>query len=212
MDEDKELTTTGSTDLDKWVKMEKVTLKDLEGEADPMKTLRLIQAAKARKGQKRAPIGLRLERLTIKQKIFCDNYLVHQNGAEAARQAGYSKGCARGQASKLLSLPNIKHYLNKRLNDALQANNVKPEDIIRDLRKISMDESANNSDRIRCLELLGKNLGMFRDSGTGPNVAVFQAFNRKDMAMLEGSRPQHIVVEEKEETRPSYKVLEHNEL
>ena len=51
------------------------------------------------------------ETLTMKQRMFCDEYLVDMNGTQAAIRAGYSVGCATSQASKMLSMPKLQKYL-----------------------------------------------------------------------------------------------------
>lgn len=53
--------------------------------------------------------------LNPKQKAFIEHYLVCWNGAEAARQAGYSVRTARVQASDLLTKPNIAAAIQERL-------------------------------------------------------------------------------------------------
>ena len=56
--------------------------------------------------------------LTEKQKRFCDEYLVDLNGTQAAIRAGYSKKSARFIGSDHLTKPNIRAYIDKRLEDA----------------------------------------------------------------------------------------------
>lgn len=60
-----------------------------------------------------------------KQKAFVNAYLSCWNGAEAARRAGYSARTARIQASVLLTNPNIRAAIQKRLEkQAMSADEV----------------------------------------------------------------------------------------
>lgn len=65
--------------------------------------------------------------LTIKQRLFVDHYIVCMNGAEAARQAGYSGDSAQlaVMASQNLRNPNITRTIDRRLSQfAMSANEV----------------------------------------------------------------------------------------
>jgi phage terminase small subunit len=52
-------------------------------------------------------------KLTAKQEMFCKEYLIDLNGAQAAIRAGYSKDSARIEASRLLTNDNIQQYLQE---------------------------------------------------------------------------------------------------
>lgn len=52
--------------------------------------------------------------LNPKQKRFVDEYLVDLNGAAAAVRAGYSPGCAKVTASRLLTRANVREALRER--------------------------------------------------------------------------------------------------
>lgn len=50
-------------------------------------------------------------KLTEKQRLFCHEYIIHWNGAKAAREAGYSKDIAKVIASENLTKPNLLAYI-----------------------------------------------------------------------------------------------------
>lgn len=50
-------------------------------------------------------------KITEKQKRFCDEYLVDRNATQAAIRAGYSKKTAISQASRLLTKVNVRDYV-----------------------------------------------------------------------------------------------------
>lgn len=56
-------------------------------------------------------------KLTGKQIRFCEEYIVDFNGHKAALRAGYAKGCARSQASKMLCNVVLADYIKKLLID-----------------------------------------------------------------------------------------------
>lgn len=51
--------------------------------------------------------------LTLKQKIFCDEYLIELNATKAAIKAGYSEKTAYSIGSENLSKPEVSAYLKK---------------------------------------------------------------------------------------------------
>ena len=53
--------------------------------------------------------------LNEKQKLFCDEYLIHLSGAEAARRAGYAPSCAKITACNLLKMPKVREYIGERM-------------------------------------------------------------------------------------------------
>lgn len=58
-------------------------------------------------------------KLTVKQRRFADEYIICGNATEAAIKAGYSKKTASVMASENLTKPNIKKYIDERL-EAIQ--------------------------------------------------------------------------------------------
>ncbi len=56
-----------------------------------------------------------MQKLTVKQKAFCDYYIQCSNATEAAIKAGYSKKTAKEIGSINLTKANIKAYINERM-------------------------------------------------------------------------------------------------
>ena len=56
-------------------------------------------------------------KLTLKQQRFADEYIITGNATESAIRAGYSKNSAKEIASENLTKPNIKSYIDKRLEE-----------------------------------------------------------------------------------------------
>lgn len=57
------------------------------------------------------------DRMTDKQKRFCDEYLISLNATQAAIKAGYSENAARQIGTENLSKPAISEYIKKRMEE-----------------------------------------------------------------------------------------------
>ena len=53
--------------------------------------------------------------LNEKQKLFCEEYLVHLVGSKAAEKAGYAPSRARVTACELLKKPEVREYIGERM-------------------------------------------------------------------------------------------------
>ncbi len=111
---------------------------------------------------------------------FIDELLVDENQTQAAIRAGYAKGGARQQASKLLTYTNIQEEIQKRRDKRAEEVGVTAKQVLKDLIEIKdrcmenvpvLDKKGNptgiyvfdSNGAIRSSELLGKSLGMFVD-------------------------------------------------
>lgn len=71
--------------------------------------------------------------LTIKQRLFAENYVVMLNGTKAARAAGYSEAGIRVTAHRLLANANVKSYIEK----LFDASKMGPREVIGQLTALS---------------------------------------------------------------------------
>ncbi|MCM1055208.1 MAG: terminase small subunit [Bacteroides sp.] len=118
------------------------------------------------------------QKMTDRQKRFCDEYLIDCNAVQAAVRSGYS----RGYADQVLKSPRVKRYLKEQM-EAIHSER------IADVREIteyltsvmrgSCDEQTKTSvsesgetttyitvstkERLKAAELLGKRYGMFKE-------------------------------------------------
>ena len=58
-----------------------------------------------------------MRKLSLKQQIFADEYIITGNATKSAIKAGYSEKYANTNASKLLQNTTIKSYIEKRLSE-----------------------------------------------------------------------------------------------
>ena len=56
-------------------------------------------------------------KLTAKQRRFCDEYLIDLNATQAAIRAGYSEKTAKSIGQENLTKPDIKEYIQKRMDE-----------------------------------------------------------------------------------------------
>ena len=58
-----------------------------------------------------------MDKLTPKQKAFCDYYIITMYATEAAIKSGYSKKTAKVIGSENLSKPYLKQYIDERMKE-----------------------------------------------------------------------------------------------
>ena len=111
-----------------------------------------------------------MDKLTPKQKAFCDYYLKSCNATEAAIKAGYSKKTARQVGSENLSKPYINQYITERMKEAEAKRIASADEVLQYLTgvmrgevKDQFDLDASIQDRTKAAELLGKRHRLFTD-------------------------------------------------
>ena len=122
-------------------------------------------------------------KLTEKQRRFANEYIISGNATQAAISAGYSKRTAKSVGSENLTKPDIRQYIDERL-DQLQSEKIaNQEEVLEYLSKVMRGEETDqtvvfqgadygssiesiqvaNKDRIRAAELLGKRYSLWTD-------------------------------------------------
>jgi phage terminase small subunit len=125
---------------------------------------------KATAVQPRKTPGQRPERvLTARQERFVAEYVVSLNGCAAYKLAGYkvkSDAVAAVNASMLIRNPKVSRAIQTALRQRAERVQVSQDDVIRLLLAEATDHGAGSqpSARVKACELLGKHLGMFRES------------------------------------------------
>jgi len=124
--------------------------------------------------------------LTDKQRKFCDEYLIDCNATRAYKVAYpnvKSDGAVRACASKLLTKPNIKAYIDARLEEMSSAKVASAEEVMKYLTSVMRgecteqiplligegiqklaDKDIGAKERLKAAELLGKRYGLFKDN------------------------------------------------
>ncbi|VHG79866.1 terminase small subunit [Streptococcus pyogenes] len=124
----------------------------------------------------------KLSKLTLKQKRFADEYIISANATAAAIKAGYSKKTARSIGHENLTKPDIKAYIDERLEKLESEKIATQEEVLQYLTSIMrgdqqektlisvgefgqkiVDIDVGAKDRIKAAELLGKRYRLFTD-------------------------------------------------
>ena len=100
--------------------------------------------------------------LNPKQQRFVEEYLKDSNATQAAIRAGYSKKTAQPQSARLLLNVIIKNAIKKAQKSLSERTEITQEVVIQKLKEIA-DANGKISVAVRAWELIGKNLGMFKE-------------------------------------------------
>lgn len=121
--------------------------------------------------------------MTLKQKRFCDEYLVNCNATQAAIRAGYSPKTAYSIGVENLTKPEIKAYIDKQLEKMHSEKIADIQEVMEYLTAVMRGEHKEQTlqlvgdgvqnianidvsakERLKAAELIGKRYGMFKDS------------------------------------------------
>ena len=125
-------------------------------------------------------------KLTIKQKKFADEYIIRGNATEAAIKAGYAEKAAYQMGAENLKKPQIKSYIDERLEELNDRAIAKQEEVLRYLTSVVRGQSRSavvvvegegdgvssarlvtkppdEKERLKAAELLGKRYRLFAD-------------------------------------------------
>lgn len=125
-------------------------------------------------------------KLTAKQKRFCDEYLICLNASEAAIKAGYSKKTAKQIGQENLTKPDLKKYIQQRMDDKEKELIADQDEVLKYLTSVlrgesqseeivvegtgdgcsearTMQKAPSEKDRLKAAELLGKRYGLYTD-------------------------------------------------
>ena len=127
-----------------------------------------------------------MEKMTDKQKRFCDEYLIDLNATQAAIRAGYSEKSARAIANENLTKPYIKAYIDERMAEKEDELIADQNEVLKYLTSVlrgntqseivvvegtgdgcsearAMQKAPDEKERLKAAELLGKRYGLYTD-------------------------------------------------
>ena len=128
-----------------------------------------------------------MQKLTEKQKRFCDLYIKLGNAAKAAVQAGYSKKTAKAIGCENLIKPYLREYIDKRLARLESARVADAKEVLQYLTAVMrgekdedvvvtegtgngcsearvMTKKIGGRDQVKAAELLAKRYGLLTDN------------------------------------------------
>lgn len=74
-------------------------------------------------------------KITVKQKRFCEEYLIDLNGTQAAIRAGYSKRTANEQAARLLTKVSLQEYIRILKKERSERLKITADDVLENLER-----------------------------------------------------------------------------
>ena len=120
--------------------------------------------------------------MTPKQKRFCDEYLIDCNATQAAIRAGYSEKTAKQIASENLAKPDLRAYIDQRLEEIQSKKIASAEEVMQYLTSVMRGESKSSvlslcgdgcqeviekapdeKEQLKAAELIGKRYGLFTE-------------------------------------------------
>lgn len=120
--------------------------------------------------------------MTPKQKRFCDEYLIDCNATQAAIRAGYSEKTAYSIGNENMNKPEIRAYIDKRLEEMQSKKIASAEEVMQYLTSVMRGESKSSvlsmcgngfqeviekapdeKEQLKAAELIGKRYGLFTD-------------------------------------------------
>jgi len=108
--------------------------------------------------------------LTKKQQLFADKYIETLNATQSAIFAGYSKKTASVIGNENLGKPYIKEYIDKRLGSKQNNLIMSQDEVLEGLTAIARNKKADNKDRIKAYQLMGKRYSIFTDKVVQTNI------------------------------------------
>ncbi len=114
--------------------------------------------------------------MNVKQKRFCDEYLIDCNATQAAIRAGYSEKSAKSIGSSNLRRQEVKDYIEEQLDTIHSEKLADATEIMEYLTTVLRGENVLEKDntntttrlpdireRLKAAELLGKRFGLFKE-------------------------------------------------
>lgn len=125
-------------------------------------------------------------KLTEKQKIFCDEYIISLNATQAAIKAGYAEKTAYAIGAENLKKPKIQSYISERMEQKESSLIATQDEVLQYLTSVLRGESQttdtvlvgigdgyqevqevekkpSEKERLKAAELLGKRYGLYTD-------------------------------------------------
>lgn len=109
------------------------------------------------------PIKKDPNKLTAKQKLFCEEYVANGyklNDAYLAAYPNASPKTANAEQWKLMKKEPIKAYIRELQHDRFEALGINADSIATQLKQIAMAEDASYSEKMKALELIQKQMGL----------------------------------------------------
>lgn len=121
--------------------------------------------------------------MNVRQKRFCDEYLIDCNATQAAIRAGYSLKTAKITGAKLLTNPNLRAYIEEQIEKIHNEKTADAQEVMEYLTSVIRGEQTEQvlrlvgdgvqeiidievsaKERLKAAELMGKRYGAFKEN------------------------------------------------
>lgn len=121
--------------------------------------------------------------MNVKQRKFCEEYLIDCNATQAAIRAGYSPKTAYSIGNENLNKPELKAYIDKQLERMHNEKTADAKEVLEYLTSVMRGEKTEQvlrlvgegtqeisdiavsaRERLKAAELIGKRYGIFKDN------------------------------------------------
>ena len=102
-------------------------------------------------------------RMTDKQARFCEEYMVDLNATQAAIRAGYSPASAKTVGPRLLENVGVQKLIAQLQAEQSRRTGVSTDRVVT-FGEDGLEQEVKLADKLRALDLLGKHLGMYKDT------------------------------------------------
>lgn len=111
-------------------------------------------------------------KMTPRQKLFSEEYLLDFNATEAAKRAGVPEKSAASQGCQMLQNPRIQARIEERMQSRLRAIGVSAEKVLAEIADIALVgvEKYSGDNKLKALELLGKYLKLWQENQVGVQI------------------------------------------
>lgn len=104
-------------------------------------------------------------KLTPKQRLFVEEYLVDGNATRAAKAAGYSEATAKEIGCQNLKKPAVKAAIDAATESRVQRTQITADKVLRNIERLATkaERAKKYGEALKGNELLGKHLKLFVD-------------------------------------------------
>ena len=131
--------------------------------------------------------------ITPQQSAFVSAYLTTGNAYQAAKQAGYAEATAKQATRAILPTAAVTAEMYRQrqaIEGAIEWN--REEWLRRTARLFSNSEDSNPATAAKCLELLGRAIGVFQDTGLSDRERDAFAWLGRSMLQAASGEPQQL--------------------
>lgn len=164
----------------------------------------------------RGDIQTVIDKLTVRQRRFAEEYLIDFNASAAVKRAGYTTKYPNKWGSELMDHPGVKAAIDQITLERASKSVIKPDYVIGKITKTieRAEAEGNHAAVLRGCELIARHLGMFieRTEISGPNGDAIKyervqeaadAFTSAISSLIErtGASEPTVLIERRDESR-----------